>query len=103
MLNRSFAMPSLLDLPSETVDHIARFLPKEALLETRLACKDLNAKTFNFFSRTHFSTRHHVLSRFGLQALVDISAHETLGPCVKKVILSWADIDEEDAPEYYRA
>jgi len=94
-------MPSLLDLPGETVGHIASFLPKETLLETHLICKDLNAKTFSFFLKTHFSTRHHVLSRFGLQTLVDISAHETLGPCVKKVNLSWASIDEKDAPEYY--
>lgn len=69
------------------VEHIASYLPSSSLFAFRLACRDLDAKTFHHLGEQHFSTKRFTLSFQSLQRLVDISQDEDLRQYMKTVVL----------------
>ena len=74
-------------LPVELVEVIAYGLEPAELLSLRLACRELNRKTFRCFGHAYFQTLRTNLSRESLQRLTEVSQHEHLRRCVKVLLI----------------
>ena len=79
-------MSSLVELPSELIDTIATSLPSSDLLNLRLTCAELDAKSFHQFTEGYFRAKQFMYSRYALDALVEISKSR-LGRYVRAVSL----------------
>ncbi|KAK5733720.1 hypothetical protein LTR17_009424 [Elasticomyces elasticus] len=76
----------ILELPTEMLVHIANALEIDHdLLAFRLTCKSLEKASHDTFATKYFAIRTHLFTRCGLQALVDIAKHPSLGRKVKKI------------------
>jgi hypothetical protein len=71
-------------MPAELVQMIATFLPTKALGNLRLACKELESKTFWYFAREYFNEVKFTHSQYALQALLDLS-NSRMGPYVRNL------------------
>ena len=90
----------LVALPTELLECIVLELPTTSdLCSLRAVCHELEAKTFNVFGRLHFSSRHHMISLFSLQALIDISNHQGFAPFVRRIIFGTDQLTEH-FPEF---
>ncbi|KAL2022370.1 hypothetical protein VTK56DRAFT_5437 [Thermocarpiscus australiensis] len=78
---------SLVQVPTEVLIRIVYHLPTKDLGSVRLTCKAVERKLFNSFSYEFFRKKQFMVSTGSLQALVDISKHPTLSPCLKHVII----------------
>ncbi|KAM5528588.1 hypothetical protein FOXYSP1_19069 [Fusarium oxysporum f. sp. phaseoli] len=76
-------MPSILSFPAEITSLVLRELPSRDLLALRQTCKEFCDKATPHFARSYFTTRYTMVERRSLDALVEISKHHTLGPCVE--------------------
>ena len=84
----------LVALPIELLECIVLELPATSdLCSLRAVCHELEAKTFNVFGRLYFSSRHHMISLFSLQALIDISNHRGFAPFVRRIIFGIDQLD----------
>ncbi|KAK4891520.1 hypothetical protein LTR27_009850 [Elasticomyces elasticus] len=71
----------ILELPTEMLVHIANALEIDHdLLAFRLTCKSLEKA-----SHDTFATKTHLFTRYGLQTLVNIAKHPSLGRKVQKI------------------
>jgi hypothetical protein len=57
------------------------------LANVRLTCKKLEQSLFHFFSHEFFRKKQFMVFSDSLQALVDISHHANLSPCLKHVVI----------------
>ena len=90
----------LVALPTELLECIVLELPTTSeLCSLRAVCHKLEAKTFNVFGRLYFSSRHHMISLFSLQVLIDISNHRGFAPFVRRVIFGTDQLTEH-FPEF---
>ncbi|KAK4118752.1 hypothetical protein N657DRAFT_583041 [Parathielavia appendiculata] len=78
----------LVQIPLEILIRITYFISTVDLGNVRLSCKSLEQSLFNFFSHEFFRKKQFMVTTESLQALVDISKHSTLSPCLKHVIIS---------------
>lgn len=78
----------LLQMPREVILRITSFLPTLDLGAVRLTCRALENSLFKSFSHEFFSKKQFMLTEQSLQALIDISKHPTLGPCLHHVIIA---------------
>ncbi|KAK4096411.1 hypothetical protein N658DRAFT_501599 [Parathielavia hyrcaniae] len=78
----------LVQIPLEILIRITYFISTVDLGNVRLSCKALEQSLFNFFSHEFFRKKQFMVTTDSLQALVDISKHPTLSPCLKHVIIS---------------
>ncbi|KAL2268962.1 hypothetical protein VTJ83DRAFT_3808 [Remersonia thermophila] len=79
---------ALVHLPLEILLRITHHISTVDLGNVRLTCRALERATFSFFSHEFFRKKQFMVSTFSLQALLDISKHPTLSPCLKHLILS---------------
>ncbi len=77
----------LVQLPLEVLVRITYFIPTKDLGSVRLSCRALEQGLFGFFSHEFFRKKQFMVSTDSLQALIDISKHPTLSPCLKHVII----------------
>ncbi|KAF4546696.1 putative f-box domain containing protein [Lasiodiplodia theobromae] len=74
-------------LPQELIDRIVDFLPTVTLGHVRLTCKLMEHHLFTYFSKHYFTKKQFMVTEASLQALVDISEHPALSPCLKHLII----------------
>ncbi|KAK4212546.1 hypothetical protein QBC37DRAFT_424734 [Rhypophila decipiens] len=74
-------------IPLELLVRMTYFITTKDLGELRLSCKVIERALWNFFSHEFFSKKQFMASPLSLQALVDISNHASLAPCLKHVII----------------
>ncbi|KAK3613385.1 hypothetical protein LTR22_028174, partial [Elasticomyces elasticus] len=55
------------------------------LIVLRKTCRELEAASHNAFARAYFTNRKYLFTRYGLQALVDITKHPSLGRNVHNI------------------
>ncbi|KAG9531192.1 hypothetical protein KCU93_g2000, partial [Aureobasidium melanogenum] len=87
----TFSSPTkatLSTLPVEMLDKICRLVDYPDLVNLRCVNKYICAVANKPFAIRSFSTRRHVVTEHSLKALLAISAHETFGAHIKKIILS---------------
>ncbi|KAG8163221.1 hypothetical protein KVR01_006518 [Diaporthe batatas] len=77
----------LMLLPRELVDNIAAWLPTQDFNALRLTCKDLEAKSFKYWSECFFKKRQFMIDQFSLQTLVDISQHAALSQVMTHLVI----------------
>lgn len=77
----------LLTVPQEILQQIARNLKTPDYGNLRRTCKHVEASLFSGFAREFFHKKQFMLTRFSLQALVDIS-NSRLAQCLTHVIFS---------------
>lgn len=78
---------ALQSLPAEILQIITSASDTADFLTMRLICNEIADKMHNHFGVTFFQHCRHIVSMESLQALIDISAHKTLGPFVRIVEL----------------
>lgn len=76
----------LCTLAVELIELIAGVLEPADLFSLRLVCKELNEKTFQYFSHTCLTTIRTDLSRKSLQELEELSEHEQLRHHVRTLL-----------------
>ncbi|KAJ0114811.1 f-box domain containing protein [Diaporthe amygdali] len=77
----------LVKLPRELLDNVATSLPTQDFNSLRLACKELEAKTFPYWANCFFKKRQFMIDQFSLQTLVDISQHDALSKVISHLII----------------
>lgn len=87
---------SLLALPTELIQEIARQLDSPGRLSLRLVCRQMNAKTYHTFTDVHFTTRRHIFTEHSLNCLVSISQHPSLAQAVQNLELSLLPFEQRD-------
>ncbi|KAL2257674.1 hypothetical protein VTK26DRAFT_9325 [Humicola hyalothermophila] len=98
----------LANIPLEVLRRITDYLPTTDLGNMRLTCKAIEGSLFTSFSHEFFRKKQFMVSTFSLQALIDISKHPTLSPCLKHVIIatdrpSLSELANPDSAGAYRA
>ncbi|KAG9597933.1 hypothetical protein KCU77_g6464, partial [Aureobasidium melanogenum] len=88
MTSSSPTRATLSTLPVEMLDRILRLVDYSHLVNLRCVNKYICAVANKPFAIRSFSTRRHVVTEHSLKALLAISAHETSGAHIKKIILS---------------
>ena len=78
----------LAQVPLEVLLRITYFISTADLSNVRLTCKALESALFHFFSHEFFRKKQFMVSSASLQALIDISKHPALSPCLRHVILA---------------
>lgn len=91
-------MPTLRSLPVETIHSIVGYLPTDDFCAFRQTCRDINVKTFGWFTGTYFQTRYVMLEQESLNTLIRISEHPSLGPNVRTLGLCTEHLPEPDEP-----
>lgn len=81
-------------IPLEILVRIAKFISTDDIANTRLTCKSIERNLFNYFSREFFKKKQFMAYSISLQALLDISKHPGLGPCLKHVIICTDRLDD---------
>lgn len=84
----SQAASYLAQMPTEVLLRITYFLPTPDLSSVRLTCKMIEESLFVFFTHEFFRKKQFMLSGPSLQALIGISAHQTLSPYLRHVIIA---------------
>ena len=79
---------AFLALPAELVEHVASFLPKEALLNFRLACRQCHQKSTTAFTDAFFSTVYLDFCPAPVQRLGRIAQDDLLRRHVRTVIFA---------------
>jgi hypothetical protein len=77
----------IFSLPTELVSRVVTYLNTNDFCNFRRSCSEIEKKTFNSFAKAFFTTKQFMFTHTSLQALIDISQHEALGPHLKKVII----------------
>ncbi|KAJ4410343.1 hypothetical protein N0V82_009247 [Gnomoniopsis sp. IMI 355080] len=77
----------LATVPQELLDLVCRILPTPAFNNLRLTCRLMRERTFPDWSTAFFKKKQFMITAFSLQALVDISRHPTLGPCMTHLVI----------------
>jgi hypothetical protein len=72
-------------LPPEILDRVIDLIQDRTLNNIRAASKSLEERTRYEFIRRHFRERNHMMTRFGIETLVNISRHPFFGPALKVV------------------
>ncbi len=90
----------LADLPAEIVTLLAIELETDDFLNLRLTCKDLNSKSFSQFLSCYFKIRYHMLNRYSLYNLLEISFHPIFGPALQTLEICVDHLTEEP-PSYH--
>jgi len=75
-------------------------LETDDFLNFRLACKELNSKSFSQFLGRYFKVRYHVLDRYSLNNLVEVSGHPVFGPSLHTLEIG-VDHLTENPPLYH--
>ncbi|KAK5728633.1 hypothetical protein LTR15_001770 [Elasticomyces elasticus] len=91
----------ILELPTEMLVEIADQLKNGSnLLAFRLTCKSLEKASHDTFATKYFAIRTHLFTRYGLQALVDIAKHPSLGRKVQKIEIIVKVLDSANIGPY---
>jgi hypothetical protein len=80
-------MAAIVDLSKELLLIIASHLSTADYGNLRRTCSAIEKLLFEDFAVHFFTTRQFMLTYPSLQALVDISKHESLAPYLRKVII----------------
>lgn len=80
-------------LPKELVDNIASWLPTRDFNALRLTCKDVESKSFKYWSECFFKKRQFMIDQFSLQTLVDISQHAALSRHMTHLIIGLDELE----------
>jgi len=84
---------SLTRLPCELLAAVTAHVPKHDLLALRSTCREVSAAVDDAFTKAYFSERTHLFDSFGLQALVEITAHPQFSRRIKKISLVVRELD----------
>lgn len=83
----------LVQVPPEVLIRITDFLSTPDLGSVRLTCRAIERNLFKTFSHEFFRKKQFMVTSDSLQALIDISKHPTLSPCLKHVIITADRVD----------
>ena len=75
---------------------ITQYLDSEDFFNLRLSCLVVRSRTEPAFLRRYFWVREHLLTRPGLQALLDIATHPKLGRVIRAIIINPRTISDEN-------
>jgi hypothetical protein len=92
-------MPRLAEPSVEINTLIAIELETDDFPKFRLACKELNSKSFSQFLSGYFKTRYHMLDRDRLNNVLEVSGHSVFRPSVQ-VLEIGVDHLTNDSPLY---
>ncbi|KAF2838904.1 hypothetical protein M501DRAFT_1016983 [Patellaria atrata CBS 101060] len=77
---------SLSSLPVELLERVTSFLPLDAFSNLRLANKSIADASIYIFGQKYFKIRQHMISRYSLESLVQIS-QSRLAPYVRELYI----------------
>lgn len=80
-------MAGLVDLSKELLLIIASHLSTADYGRLRRTCSAIEKLLFEDFAKHFFTTRQFMLTHSSLQALIDMSKHESLAPYLRKIII----------------
>lgn len=80
-------MRTLTHLPTEIIGLVAAELDPGNLFNFRWVCRKINYKSSFYFAERFFHTRYHMLSRYSLENLVQVSNHPVFGPSVRALVI----------------
>lgn len=94
---------NLLRLPNEILRSIAGLATDEDLKNIRVTCKTIEAATHQEFLDRYILERSHVMSPFGIQKLVEITAHSSFGQHIRTVTFNITTDDDPYArwPDHF--
>ena len=76
---------SVLDLPSELISCIFRYLDNDDVFATRLASKYMETSSFSYFGRRFFRKKGYMITTQSIDVLKSIASHEQLRKYVQHV------------------
>jgi hypothetical protein len=79
--------PRFEDVPTELLVNITSHLTTPDYGSVRLTCSTVEKKVWDSFAKEFFTRKQFMLTRPSLQALIDISNHDSLKGYLKKVII----------------
>lgn len=93
-------MPALVGFPAELIAMIATELDSQEFFNFRLVSREINYKSFSYFLDCYFHSRHHMLDRYSLENLLQISGHPVFGSLLR--ILEVCIDHLTDEPPYFK-
>jgi hypothetical protein len=88
-------MPALVDFPAELIGLVAAEFDTEDFFNFRLVCRELNSKSFSHFLDSYFRTRYHMLDRYSLENLLQVSSHPVFGPSLRTLVICVDHLTDE--------
>ncbi|ROW09317.1 hypothetical protein VPNG_05861 [Cytospora leucostoma] len=88
---------SLVGLPRELLDNIARYLPTKDFNALRSTSKVMEDKVFPYWANCFFRKRQFMIDPFSLKTLVDISEHKSLSKVMVHLVIGLDDFMGVDA------
>jgi hypothetical protein len=92
--------PRFEDIPAELLVNITSYLSTPDYGNVRRTCSMVEKKLFDSFGKEFFKRKQFMLTRLSLQALIDISNHESLRLYLTKVIIGTNLIPHPGKPSH---
>jgi hypothetical protein len=95
-------MATLNNLPMDLITEIAsKIKVSNDFFNFRLVCRDVNEKSLYSFLKRYFHCRYHMLSRYSLENLLQVSRHAMFGPELRALVICTDHLTEEPPSSEY--